>query len=95
MTPDTFTCPRCGRTSHHPDDAYYRYCGACHALTDDERSSRVAEELVRLLRRERELTAELAAAKALARRIAIAYVEHVGCDADPVTIEALNPIKPT
>lgn len=26
--PDTYTCPRCGRTSHNPHDARYRYCGA-------------------------------------------------------------------
>jgi predicted RNA-binding Zn-ribbon protein involved in translation (DUF1610 family) len=24
-----FTCPRCGRTSHHPEDARQGYCGAC------------------------------------------------------------------
>lgn len=25
-----FTCPRCGRTSPHPEDARQGYCGACH-----------------------------------------------------------------
>lgn len=33
MTTATFTCPACGRTSHHPDDARYGYCGACHEFT--------------------------------------------------------------
>lgn len=31
----SFTCPRCGRTSHHPDDARYGYCGACHDFTGE------------------------------------------------------------
>ena len=30
-----FTCPRCGRTSHNPNDARERYCGACHVFVDD------------------------------------------------------------
>ena len=25
-----FTCPKCGRTSHNPNDAAHQYCGACH-----------------------------------------------------------------
>lgn len=35
MTADrpSFTCPRCHRTSHHPDDAKHGYCGACHEFT--------------------------------------------------------------
>lgn len=28
--PQTFTCPKCKRTSHNPNDARERYCGACH-----------------------------------------------------------------
>jgi hypothetical protein len=28
-----FTCPRCGRTSHHPADLAHGYCGACHDFT--------------------------------------------------------------
>jgi hypothetical protein len=28
-----FTCPRCGRTSHHPIDAQEGYCGYCHDWT--------------------------------------------------------------
>jgi hypothetical protein len=27
---ESFTCPDCGRTSHHPMDVTNRYCGACH-----------------------------------------------------------------
>lgn len=27
------TCPVCGRTSHHPEDAAYGWCGACLAYT--------------------------------------------------------------
>lgn len=31
----SFTCPRCGRTSHNPNDVRERYCGNCHLFTDD------------------------------------------------------------
>jgi ribosomal protein S27AE len=31
----TFTCPRCGSTSAHPDDLANGYCGACHAFTGE------------------------------------------------------------
>jgi hypothetical protein len=33
VEPPGFTCPRCGRTSHHPDDIREGYCGACHDWT--------------------------------------------------------------
>lgn len=33
LGPLPFTCPRCTRTSHHPDDKRYGYCGACHTYT--------------------------------------------------------------
>lgn len=33
--PASFTCPACGMTSHHPDDAAHGYCGSCHAFTGD------------------------------------------------------------
>jgi len=29
----SFTCPRCGRTSHNPNDAREGYCGHCHDWT--------------------------------------------------------------
>lgn len=28
-----FTCPKCTRTSHHPEDVRHGYCGACHEFT--------------------------------------------------------------
>lgn len=31
--PASFTCPTCGRTSHHPQDVRNGYCGACHEFT--------------------------------------------------------------
>jgi ribosomal protein L37E len=31
--PQTFTCPICGRTSHHPEDARHGYCSACSGYT--------------------------------------------------------------
>jgi hypothetical protein len=31
-----FTCPRCGATSHNPNDVEEGYCGRCHAWTRDE-----------------------------------------------------------
>jgi hypothetical protein len=33
MTAASITCPRCGRTSHSPDDVREGYCGACHDWT--------------------------------------------------------------
>lgn len=33
--PPSFTCPRCGRTSHHPMDVTEGYCGACHDWTGE------------------------------------------------------------
>lgn len=31
--PLPFLCPRCRRTSHHPDDKRYGYCAHCHDYT--------------------------------------------------------------
>lgn len=28
-----FTCPKCKRTSYHPEDKRQGYCGACHEFT--------------------------------------------------------------
>jgi ribosomal protein L37E len=33
----SITCPRCGRTSHHPADVVAGYCGACHDWTSPPR----------------------------------------------------------
>jgi hypothetical protein len=38
----SFTCPRCGATSHNPNDEREGYCGACHAFTGS--APRVAAE---------------------------------------------------
>ena len=32
----SFTCPRCGMTSHHPRDVEEGYCGNCHGWTRGE-----------------------------------------------------------
>jgi hypothetical protein len=29
----SYTCPICSRTSYHPDDEKYSYCGNCHGFT--------------------------------------------------------------
>lgn len=29
----SFSCPRCGAVSHHPDDVAQGYCGRCHDWT--------------------------------------------------------------
>jgi ribosomal protein L37E len=29
----SITCPRCGRTSYHPDDIREGYCSNCHDWT--------------------------------------------------------------
>lgn len=31
----SITCPRCGRTSFHPEDVKQKYCGYCHWWTSD------------------------------------------------------------
>jgi hypothetical protein len=40
---ESFTCPVCGRTSYHPEDAANGYCGACHEFTGIP-SERITEE---------------------------------------------------
>lgn len=35
----SIACPRCGKTSHHPQDIAQRYCGFCHIFHDDEVTS--------------------------------------------------------
>ena len=40
---DSFTCPRCGRTSHHPDDVREGYCGACRDWTRGEITGPLAD----------------------------------------------------
>lgn len=31
----SYTCPRCKRTSHNPNDGTFKYCGFCHVFEDD------------------------------------------------------------
>lgn len=39
--PSVFTCPVCGRTSHHPTDLEQGYCGACRGWTGVPAAERV------------------------------------------------------
>lgn len=32
--PASFTCPRCGAVSYHPEDVRQGYCGRCHDWTE-------------------------------------------------------------
>lgn len=32
----SYTCPRCGMTSHNPNDEREGYCGNCHDWTREE-----------------------------------------------------------
>ena len=35
--PNTFTCPKCGKVSHNPNDVKERYCGACHEFFNEQK----------------------------------------------------------
>lgn len=37
----SITCPRCNRTSHHPEDVRNGYCGNCHDWTDGHLSATI------------------------------------------------------
>lgn len=37
----SYTCPRCGRTSHHPEDEKNRYCAACKEFEVDEKANNI------------------------------------------------------
>jgi hypothetical protein len=39
----SYTCPQCGKTSHHPDDERNGYCGNCHAYTSLDPRLAIAE----------------------------------------------------
>jgi hypothetical protein len=32
----SFTCPKCWRTSYHPEDERFEFCGFCHEFTGDQ-----------------------------------------------------------
>lgn len=36
------TCPRCGMTSHNPNDVWHGYCGQCHEYTSPSMQARMA-----------------------------------------------------
>jgi predicted transcriptional regulator len=36
MSEEMYTCPKCGRISHNPNDALNRYCGYCHIFEEQE-----------------------------------------------------------
>lgn len=42
--PMSYTCPRCHRVSHNPEDERQRYCGACHRFELDHLPPRVLME---------------------------------------------------
>lgn len=42
---DSYTCPVCDKTSHHPKDVEQGYCGNCHRYTGDPYRPLTAEEL--------------------------------------------------
>lgn len=35
LTPESFTCPKCERTSYNPMDVHEQYCGSCHEWFND------------------------------------------------------------
>lgn len=35
MAHETYTCPRCMKTSHNPNDARHRWCGACNRFESE------------------------------------------------------------
>jgi predicted ATP-dependent serine protease len=41
-----FTCPRCGMTSHNPNDKREGYCGRCHDWTDLPAKDRYASSML-------------------------------------------------
>lgn len=57
----SFTCPKCGRVSHNPNDAKERYCGACHEFFDEHGPEMdEAQRLARLAGLHDNLGAEMA-----------------------------------
>jgi len=42
-----FTCPRCGRTSYHPEDIREGYCGACRDWTGRAAAGELGAQAVR------------------------------------------------
>lgn len=44
MADESFTCPRCSRITHHPDDVREGFCGFCHDWTGLQVSRRESDE---------------------------------------------------
>lgn len=40
----SYTCPRCGATSHNPNDETYKYCARCHRFEDGRESHLCADD---------------------------------------------------
>jgi hypothetical protein len=34
MSDESYTCPKCGMTSYHPEDIKNKYCGNCHQFLE-------------------------------------------------------------
>lgn len=32
---ESYTCPKCGMTSYHPEDIKHKYCGNCHMTREE------------------------------------------------------------
>lgn len=45
--PESFSCPRCGAESHHPDDVENGYCGSCRDYTGGKDSRIAFQEFLR------------------------------------------------
>lgn len=73
----SFTCPKCRRTSWHPDDVVNGYCGACHEFVS-------VDEFVHV-----PTLAELAAV-GLARRVDGAGLYEVTADGYALLGEAMR-----
>ena len=85
----TFTCPRCGRTSHHPIDAREGYCGYCHDWTGAEVWVDVRLWLGQGERRYIWQTTRVEASspgRAL-ERLAVVHAHAVEAGAEPFTVE--------
>jgi hypothetical protein len=41
----SITCPKCNKTSHHPEDVKYKYCGNCHLFHDQMGEFRACQVL--------------------------------------------------
>lgn len=40
---ESYTCPKCGMTSYHPEDVKHEYCGSCHKTRRELDFSKMTE----------------------------------------------------